>query len=116
MIKAWNYSDLNRLVVQLILHAFGDAEAILILKNCFEALSSNGKVILAEYVLNDGQESSHVGRYAELQDLKMMAAHKGGKERSKEEYQTLIEAAGFSHFSLIVSPEGGMDLIQAIKT
>lgn len=101
--------------MQLILHGCGDEEGVLILKKCHEALSKNGKVILAEYVLEDGQEKSATARYAEFQDIKMMSVHKGGKERTKEEYRRLLEAAGFSQFSLIVSAAGGMDLVQAIK-
>jgi caffeic acid 3-O-methyltransferase len=100
--------------MQLILHGCGDEESLLILQNCFKALSQGGKVILAEYVLNDGQEKSATHRYAEFQDIKMMSVHKGGKERTKEEYQTLLEAAGFSDFRLIAS-EGGMDLVQGTK-
>ncbi|CAM6088416.1 unnamed protein product [Calypogeia fissa] len=104
----------DAIFMKLILHALGDDEAMLLLKNCFKALPTNGKVILAEYVLNEGQEKSATGRYAEFQDIKMMSIHKGGKERTGKEYHALMETAGFSHVSLISSP-GRMDLVQAIK-
>ena len=64
--------------------------ALQLLRNIREVISPNGKLILAEAVLDDSADP-HPGK---LLDIEMMA-FVGGKERTRSEFQQLLHSAGF---------------------
>ena len=78
-----------------VLHGRRDADAITILMNCRAVIPENGTLLIIEFILPslvthaDPQLESHL-----MSDLNMLAVT-GGKERSKREWRTLLEAAGF---------------------
>lgn len=73
-----------------IIHDWDDESSIKILKNIRAALSENGKVLIIEMVVPDGNEPSP----SKALDI-LMLVMEGGKERTKEEYRRLLEASGF---------------------
>jgi SAM-dependent methyltransferase len=79
-------------VVKSVVHDWPDARSVAILKNCRRALRGDGRLILIERLMpalaQDAPDTVRV-------DLHMLAVT-GGRERSKPEYQRLLEAAGFS--------------------
>jgi len=77
-------------ILKWILHDWDDEDAIAILNSCRRAISSNGSLIVVEYVIGDRNS----GLESKLMDLNMMVVT-GGIERTREEYATILGAAGF---------------------
>jgi len=77
-------------LLRYIIHDWDDERAITILKNCYEAMQSNGRVLLVEMVIPQGNEPF----YGKLLDLQMLLNY-GGRERTEVEYQVLLETAAF---------------------
>lgn len=72
-----------------IMHDWPDKEATFILQNTANAMSSDSRILIDEVVLPD--TGAHW--QATLADLSMMIAF-GGKERSRQQWQTLAHRAG----------------------
>ncbi|GAY52017.1 hypothetical protein CUMW_138730 [Citrus unshiu] len=84
-----------------MLHGWTDEHCLKLLKNCWEALPENGKVIIVESILPlvpENQASSHI---VFEQDLFMLAQTTGGRERSKKEYEALAKNSGFSGLEIV---------------
>ncbi|CAM6081921.1 unnamed protein product [Calypogeia fissa] len=103
----------DAMLLKFIIHEYADKEAIKILENCFKALPKNGKVILAEYVRNK-QDSATRAFFIDTLDLIMLSHLKGARERNKEEYQSLLLAAGFPSSIVIWNPSS-YDIIVGLK-
>jgi hypothetical protein len=73
-----------------IIHDWDDDKAIRILRNCRQAMTESGKVLVVEGVVPPGNEPS----VSKFFDLAMMVLP-GGMERTEEEYRQLFVAAGF---------------------
>lgn len=84
-----------------MLHGWTDEHCLKLLKNCWEALPENGKVIIVESILPlvpENQASSHI---VFEQDLFMLAQTTDGRERSKKEYEALAKNSGFSGLEIV---------------
>ncbi|KAM2088777.1 caffeic acid 3-O-methyltransferase-like [Malus sylvestris] len=79
-----------------ILHDWLDKDCIKLLKNCYNAIPDNGKVIVVEALLPIKPDSNLSVRTNGQLDLHMMTQSPGGMERSQEEFMALATAAGFS--------------------
>ncbi|XP_009335248.2 caffeic acid 3-O-methyltransferase-like [Pyrus x bretschneideri] len=79
-----------------ILHDWLDKDCIKLLKNCYNAIPDNGKVIVVEALLPIKPDSNVSVRTNGQLDLHMMTQAPGGMERSQEEFMALATAAGFS--------------------
>jgi hypothetical protein len=77
-------------VMKHIVHDWDDESSIKILKNIRSAMSENGKVLIVEMVVPEGNEP-HPSKALDITMLVM----EGGKERTKGEYGNLLEASGF---------------------
>jgi hypothetical protein len=73
-----------------IIHDWDDEHSIKILQNIHSAMNEKGKVLIIEMVVPEGDEPSP----SKALDL-LMLVMEGGKERTKDEYQRLLEASGF---------------------
>uniref|UniRef100_A0A0C9S6X7 TSA: Wollemia nobilis Ref_Wollemi_Transcript_14182_1376 transcribed RNA sequence n=1 Tax=Wollemia nobilis TaxID=56998 RepID=A0A0C9S6X7_9CONI len=84
-----------------VLHNWDDEQAVRLLKNCYEAIPANGKVIIMDAVVEQK------GRLRPLQlsfDLTMSFFGSGAKERSEEEFKKLFEESGFKRYNVIKLP------------
>ena len=87
---------------QWVLHDWGDADCIKILKNCKKAIpprDAGGKVIILDMVI--GGQSSNI-KHKETQvlfDLFIMFVN--GVERDEQEWKKVIFEAGFSDYKII---------------
>lgn len=96
-------------LLRYIIHDWDDERAIAILKNCYQAMQSNGRLLLVEMVIPQGNEPF----YGKLLDLQMLLNY-GGRERTEAEYQVLLETAGFSLTKIYpVAPP--VSMIEAIR-
>jgi hypothetical protein len=73
-----------------ILHNWGDEECRSILQNLKTVLPDNGKILILEMVLDEGNAPS----FGKLVDIQMMVFMHSGKERTAREFQKIIEGAG----------------------
>ena len=101
-------------ILQWILHDWSDEHGLKILKNCWKALSENGKIILVEYMLPVALENTHAAQSVLQSDMIMLAHNPGGKEKTAKEFESMAKRAGFSamkpHFSIV-----GVWLIELYK-
>lgn len=79
-----------------IIHDWNDGQSRTILKNCQAAMPSNGRLLLAEFVIPDGPEPFH-GKWF---DLAMMTVT-GGQERTESEYRALLDECGFAWHQVV---------------
>lgn len=85
-------------IMKWIIHDWDDDRAITILKNCRAQMPANGKLILVDCVVPEGDEP-HFSKFIDLNMLVMT----GGKERTTSEFERLLEAAGFRLLRVIPS-------------
>ncbi len=90
-----------------IIHNQNDAAASEILRNCREAMPTHARIVIIESVLD--QSGSAAGSFM---DLHMLIIHKG-KERTREEFRTLLESSGF-RWKGIVGTSSGVSLIEGV--
>ncbi len=93
-----------------IIHDWDDERAISILRNCHRAMPPDGKLLLVEMVVPEGNEP----HFAKIQDLEMMLSP-GGLERTADEYRALFAAAGFE-LTRIIPTASPMSVIEGVKT
>ncbi|GAA1129114.1 methyltransferase [Kribbella jejuensis] len=79
----------DALVLKSVIHDWADAESIDILRTCRKALASDGRVLLVEQLLDRSPDPVRTA----FSDLNMLIMT-GGRERTTDEYHTLLAAAG----------------------
>jgi hypothetical protein len=94
-------------VMKHIIHDWDDEKAAVILSNIRKVLPKDGRVILIESVVRDGQE----GAMSKVMDLEMLVMP-GGRERTEEEFRALFDRAGFT-LTRIVQTKSPLSVIEA---
>lgn len=91
-----------------VVHDWDDARAVAILKNCRRGIARNGRLLLLETVVpaNDSMD------FSKILDLNMLAMSTG-RERTKDEFCSLLEAAGFK-LTRILPTMAPQSLIEAL--
>jgi len=87
--------------IQWICHDWSDEHCLKFLKNCYEALPDNGKVIVAECILPVAPDSSLATKGVVHIDVIMLAHNPGGKERTEKEFEALAKGSGFQGFRVL---------------
>jgi len=93
-------------VMAQVLHDWDDARSLAILRNCRRSIARDGRLLLLEQVMPDGDTPS----YAKLLDLIMLVLL-GGKERTESEWRALLAGGGFE--LLEITPRPATNLIEA---
>ncbi|KAF6148188.1 hypothetical protein GIB67_011963 [Kingdonia uniflora] len=91
----------DAIFLKWIIHDWSDEHCAKILKNCYEALPDQGKVIIIEGLLTDVPNKNIGTQNLHLMDAIMMMGFNGGKERTEQELEALVKGAGFSHIEKI---------------
>ncbi|MBC8484636.1 MAG: methyltransferase [Bacteroidetes bacterium] len=93
-----------------IIHGWDDEQAIHILKNIREAMLDKGKLIMIETVIEENNEPS----FGKTLDLLMLLGTAGGKERTRKEFENILNHSGFKlkKITKTVSP---FCLIESVK-
>ncbi|KAJ4850245.1 hypothetical protein Tsubulata_018310, partial [Turnera subulata] len=82
--------------IKSILHDWSDDHCLKLLKNCYQAIPDDGKVVIVEAVCPVGEEiTSNAAKITFLGDVQMMTQTPGGKERTEHEFRALATGAGF---------------------
>jgi hypothetical protein len=97
-------------LLKFILHDWDDGRAITILRRCRDAMIPGGKVAIVEMVVGEPSDPG----FGALMDINMLAASPG-QERSLEEYDTLLAAAGLRRTAVFTtnSPQTVIEAIAA---
>ena len=92
-------------ILQRILHKWTDESCIEILRNCKKAIpEKTGKLIIVDIVLQPDYHRDPLGDMRLTIDLVMLAVTSGGKERTEQEWKSLLEEGGFPRYKIIKIP------------
>ncbi|KAF9610610.1 hypothetical protein IFM89_023498 [Coptis chinensis] len=91
----------DAIIMKWILHDWSDEHSLKFLKNCYESLPANGKMIIVESILPEFPETNPAANGAFQLDNIMLAHNPGGKERTEKDFESLSVGAGFAEFKVI---------------
>ncbi len=90
-----------------IIHDWSEEQCLAILRNCRQAMHPTSRLLIIEMVLPPGN-TPHPGKMLDL----MMLVGPGGRERTAEEYGTLLGQAGLQ-MTRIVATESPVSIVEA---
>ncbi|WP_262892587.1 methyltransferase [Hymenobacter qilianensis] len=96
-------------IMKHIIHDWNDEQSLTILNNCREAMNPEGKVLVVEMVLPEGNEPSF-GKFLDLQ----MLLYLRGCERTEAEYRQLFGKAGLE-LTRILPTRSPFSIIEGIR-
>lgn len=91
-----------------ILHDWSDDDCLRILKTVHTAAKSRAKLLVVESVL----ASSNEPQFAKIVDIEMLVQTRGGRERTRSEWQNLLVAGGF-RLSRVIPTASSVSVIEA---
>jgi DNA-binding HxlR family transcriptional regulator len=100
----------DAIILKSVIHDWNDAHSISILRNCREAVPSNGKLLLVERLMPEHPTATGEDKAHAMSDLNMLRGP-GGCERTEGQYRELLEQSGFALAS--VHPAGRFNVIEA---
>jgi hypothetical protein len=92
-----------------IVHDWDDEHALTILQNCHRAMIDNGKLLVVEMVIPEGNAPS-LGKFLDLEMLLLLHSY----ERTEAEYRALFKRAGF-RLTRIVPTRMPHSVIEAVR-
>jgi hypothetical protein len=95
-------------IMKSVLHNWDDDQCRSILTNCRKAMRDNSTLLVVERVIPSRNEQSE----ATLFDINMLVVT-GGRERSKQEYDKLFDAAGFS-LNRVIPTRSSVSIIEGM--
>ncbi len=98
-------------LLKWIIHDWDDARSTAILRACHEAMKGGGTLVVVERVLGERTTPAELDHYRA--DLLMAIATPGGKERTRREFEALLDAGGF-RLAAVVPTRSPMSVIEAI--
>ena len=96
-------------VLRWIIHDWDDEQSVAIPKNCRDAITADGKVLIIEAVLQPGRATSF-GKFLDLNMLVMT----GGRERTEAEYRKLLNAAGLN-LVRVIPTKAVVSIMEAVR-
>ena len=95
-------------ILSHIIHDWSEEQCLTILGNCRRAMGANGRLLIVETVLPEG-DTPHQGK---LQDL-VMLVFPGGQERTEAEYADLLRKADFT-LRRVVPTTSVVSIVEAV--
>lgn len=92
-----------------IIHDWDDERATQILRNIAKVMNPNGKVLLVEMVIKEGNEPD----FGKLMDLEMLVSP-GGVERTADEYKQLLSDAGL-RLTRIIPTKSAYSIVESVR-
>ncbi|KAM7459884.1 hypothetical protein LguiA_036131 [Lonicera macranthoides] len=86
------------ILLKWVCHNWDDEHCLKLLRNCYKALPTSGKVILVEYIMPLAPNTSIDNKYITQLD-NIMLSFFGGKERTINEFEALSKAADSSSYT-----------------
>lgn len=104
-------------ILSNFINSLSDASAVTVLSHCRGAMRADGRLILLEWVLATGDDppDSYRAWDTVTMDIVMLAAFgsQGGRMRTRSEFRSLLELAGFTVTALIPT-RASIFLIEAV--
>ena len=98
-------------LMKMILHDWNDEECIKILSNIQRASPKGARIFIVEHIV-PGPDKPH---FSKLFDIHMLCAL-SGKERTEEEYSSLLQNSGFSYVQTYYPPSRSIGVIEGVKS
>ena len=95
-------------ILSHIIHDWSEEQCLTILGNCRKAMTPEGKLLIVEFVLPEGN-TPHFGKLADM----VMLACPGGEERTAAEYDVLLDAAGL-RMTRVVPTTSDVSIVEAV--
>jgi hypothetical protein len=92
-----------------IIHNWSTEECLLILRNIRNVMSPDGKILILEMILDETNRSS----FGKLIDLQMLVFMDEGKERTRKDFETLLQSAGLK-LKRIIPTIAPISIIEAV--
>jgi hypothetical protein len=100
-------------ILKSIIHDWDDERSAAILKNCRDAIVAAGKLLLIERVMPARIDASAGHQRWTMVDMHMLVVL-GGRERTEEEFRSVLAAANFELRRTLLLPEvNGFSVIEA---
>ena len=96
-------------IMRHIIHDWDDERALTILRNCHQAMTKNGRLLVVEIVISEGNAPS-LGKFLDLAMLVLVNSF----ERTAAEYSALFAQAGFK-LTRIVPTASSYSVIEAVR-
>lgn len=96
-------------IMRHIIHDWDDERALAILKNCHQAMTENGRLLVVEIVISEGNAPS-LGKFLDLAMLVLV----NSIERTAAEYSALFAQAGFK-LTRILPTTSAHSVIEAVR-
>jgi len=97
-------------MVKRVLHDWDDAECLQILSTMYQAAPQQGRVLITEYVI-PGPDTPH---FSKLVDIHMLILSTG-RERTLEEYASLLERAGWQYRQTWYPASKMLGVVEGVK-
>jgi len=91
-------------------HGFSDEECVKVLRNMSRAAPEGARVFIAEYVV-PGPETPHFSKFFDIH----MMCWGPGRERTGEEYASLLRRAGWEYVDIWPAAAGAMSVVEGVK-
>ncbi|KAK7401317.1 hypothetical protein VNO78_12699 [Psophocarpus tetragonolobus] len=88
----------DAIMLKAVLHNWSDEQCLKILRNCYNALPQNGKLILVETIMPEEIHSTEAAKVVVGSDNIMLD---GGLEKTQKEFESLCKRSGFSDFQVV---------------
>jgi len=95
-----------------VLHRYDDERAVCVLRACERAVASGGRVLVIERLIPDAATDGDA-QFAALSDVVAMAVS-GGRERTREDVERLLDAAGLGVHA-VATLSSGDTVIEAAR-
>lgn len=100
--------DADAYLLSHIIHDWAEDRCLTILRNCRNAMKPDGKVLIIEMVLPEG-DAPHPGKMLDM----MMLLGPGGQERTEAEYRALLNKGGFT-LARVVPTQSAVSIVEAV--
>lgn len=96
---------------KFVLHDWSDPECVDVLSTIHEASSADARVFLVERLV-PGPATSHPSKPS---DVHMMVHYEGGRERTEQEFRTILDQADWKFVDARTAELGSMSVVEAKK-
>ncbi|MCK5169430.1 MAG: methyltransferase domain-containing protein [Bacteroidales bacterium] len=93
-----------------IIHNLSDEQCIKLLKDIKTILPENGKILIFEPIIENNNRYS----FAKLYDIQMLVGRSGGKERTRKEFEEIIQQSGLK-LNRIIQTAAPFSIIEVKK-
>jgi hypothetical protein len=95
-----------------VIHDWDDARALKLLQVCRRAMSREARLLILDRVMPERIEPNPMGQSDVLLDLTMMLWTVGGRERTAQEFKTLLRSAGLQ-FQRVIPMQISDSIVEA---